>query len=81
MLTSLPLFFYKANPPRDVGAEIEDADSELNEELINNSTASSQMSFGSSIWELPALLLRKRSNIIKFNPWASLEANFVLDCS
>ena len=59
VVTSIPLFFYKADPPRDIGTEVEDADSELNEELINNSTASSQMSFGSSIWELPALLLRK----------------------
>ena len=38
VLTTIPLFFYKANPPRELVDT--DVDSELNEELINNSTAS-----------------------------------------
>ena len=63
VITSIPLFFYKATPPRDlIVAETVDGDSELNEELINNSTASSQMSFGSSIWELPSLLMSMLKN-------------------
>ena len=39
VLTTIPLFLYKATPPRELVDT--DVDSELNEELINNSTASS----------------------------------------
>jgi organic anion transporter 5A len=67
VLASLPLFLFKASPPSnmkpiEVGSNT--SDSEVNEELINNSTASSQMSFGSSITELPSLLMNMFGNKI-----------------
>ena len=50
-LSILPLFLFKREPPRYIERlQLDSSDnSELNEELINNSTTSSQMSFGGSI--------------------------------
>ena len=50
-LSVLPLFLFKKSPPKYAERLRLDSseNSELNEELINNSTTSSQMSFGGSI--------------------------------
>ena len=50
-LSTLPLFLFKKNPPKyaEIVTLNSSENSELNEELINNSTTSSQMSFGGSI--------------------------------
>ena len=63
-LSALPLFLFKKEPPRYVERLQLDSseNSELNEELINNSTTSSQMSFGGSITELPCILYRQICN-------------------
>ena len=49
LLSLLPLFLFKKEPPSNIVELNSSENSELNEELINQSTTSSQMSFGNSI--------------------------------
>jgi len=49
LLSLLPLFLFKKQPPSNIVELNSSENSELNEELINQSTTSSQMSFGNSI--------------------------------
>ena len=75
-LAVLPLFLFKKEPPRyEERLQLSSDNSELNEELINNSTTSSQMSFGGSITGLvvhyrnrfQAYLSPRRFNLRIFN--------------
>ncbi|CBY36926.1 unnamed protein product [Oikopleura dioica] len=62
LLSLLPLFLFKKQPPSNIVELNSSENSELNEELINQSTTSSQMSFGNSITDLPRNLMRQLSN-------------------
>ncbi|CAG5109571.1 Oidioi.mRNA.OKI2018_I69.chr2.g4091.t1.cds [Oikopleura dioica] len=61
-LSLLPMFLFKKQPPSNIVELNSSENSELNEELINQSTTSSQMSFGNSIKDLPRNLIKQLSN-------------------